>query len=42
MLRTFSLYTVSRFARFLRDYRYYRRQGLNSRAAWHLAGSTLP
>jgi len=34
--------TFARFARLIRDYRYYRRQGLNSKAAWHLAGMTLP
>ncbi len=37
MLRTFA-----RFAPFIRDYRYYRRRGLNSKAAWHLASMTLP
>jgi hypothetical protein len=34
--------TLARFSRFIRDYHYYRRQGLNSKAAWHLASMTLP
>ena len=36
------LRTLARFARFIRDYHYYRRQGLNSKTARHLAGMTLP
>lgn len=37
MLRAFV-----RFVRFIKDYRYYRERGMNSKAAWHLAGLTLP
>ena len=29
-------------ARFVGNYRYYRRNGLNIKAAWHLASMTLP
>jgi hypothetical protein len=37
MLRTFA-----RFIRFIGNYRYYRRQGLNSKTARDLANMTLP
>jgi hypothetical protein len=37
MLRTFS-----NFVRFIGNFRYYRRNGHDFRAAWHLAGMTLP
>ncbi len=37
MLRTFA-----RIARFMSDYCYYRRRGLNSKAAWHHASMTIP
>ncbi len=34
--------TLANFARFIGNYRYYRRNGINPKAAWHLAGLTLP
>lgn len=34
--------TFARFARFMRDFHYYRKQGLNSKTAWSLASMTLP
>jgi hypothetical protein len=37
MLRTFA-----RLARFMRDFHYYRKQGLNSKTAWSLASMTIP
>ena len=39
---TIMLRTFARFARFIRDYRYYRERGLNSKAAWNHASMTLP
>lgn len=32
----------SNFARFIENFRYYRRNGHDLRTAWHLAGLTLP
>lgn len=37
MLRTFN-----EFARFLGNYRYYRRRGIQSQYAWQLAKMTMP
>jgi hypothetical protein len=31
-----------RFARFIENYRYYRKRGYQSKAAWYLANLTLP
>jgi hypothetical protein len=36
------LQVFSRFARFIENYRYYRKRGYQSKAAWHLANMTLP
>jgi hypothetical protein len=34
--------TLTRFARFIDNYRFYRRRGFHFRAAWQLANMTLP
>lgn len=34
--------TYARLARFIGDYRHYRGKGFKSKAAWYLAGITLP
>jgi hypothetical protein len=33
---------LANITRFIGNYRYYRRNGFNSRTAWHLASMTLP
>jgi len=33
---------VADLARFIENYRYYRRNGRDPKEAWHLAGLTLP
>jgi hypothetical protein len=33
---------VADLARFIENYRYYRRSGRDPKEAWHLAGLTLP
>ena len=35
-------HVFARIARFIENYRYYRRRGYQSRQAWHLANMTLP
>jgi hypothetical protein len=35
-------YKLAHFPSFIANYRYYRRCGLNSKSAWHMAGMTLP
>jgi hypothetical protein len=39
---TFVSRTFARFTRFIKDYRYYRGKGFNSKSAWYLASMTLP
>lgn len=34
--------TLTKFARFIDNYRFYRRRGFHFRAAWQLANMTLP
>ena len=34
--------TFTRFARFIDNYRFYRRRGFHFREAWQLANMTLP
>ncbi len=42
MSRAFVSRVLSDFIRFIDNYRYYRRNGFRSKAAWHLAKMTLP
>jgi hypothetical protein len=36
------LRTLTKFSRFIKNYRYYRKLGFYSHAAWQLASRTLP
>lgn len=36
------LHTLAKFARFIENYRYYRKMNFQIQVAWHLANMTLP